>query len=445
MTRLAGDEGISGALETSHLGYKPPEIPSKYDVIPIHNSDRASFKRCRRYFDWTSPARNNLTVRADVNGINPNLWFGTGIHWALEQFYTPAIKRDPVEAWLTWFNVQWRGGMVGTEWLDLVYDLKPRVVPPNTPEYLAQFGDKPIEFDNMDLWVVRGLEDILPDADGDEFEELRELGVQMMTFYKTYAEMNDGFDVIVTEHNFSVPIWDYDNQCILKAVDLREQSPNYGKKLDVHSRGRIDAQWIKPSGKLGIMDHKTAGKDDADIQEKLETDEQVTTYLYVAEVEANYYDLPHKGQSMEECIYNVLRKAYPKPPTFVRGGLFSIDRANESCTYDMLMEWIKTNEVDTESLSEKHKEYINYLENVGDAQFIQRFNVRRNRYQIANAGRRMYDEAMDMLSPDLRIYPNLSNDFRCLGCAFRAPCLAKEDGSDWEQLLADNYVNNRDR
>src|SRR5262249_23549471 len=149
-----------------------PEIPGKYDIIPVHNSDRASFKRCRRYFNWTSPARENLMLRADTSGINTDLFFGTGIHYALENFYNPVLRRDPVESWRTWFNVMWRGGLVGEEWLDKVYDLNPR--------------EKP-DLSGHTMWVVRGLEDIIPDADGDEYDDLRELGERMMAAYKEYA------------------------------------------------------------------------------------------------------------------------------------------------------------------------------------------------------------------------------------------------------------------
>ena len=304
--------------------WQPPKIPSKYEVIPIHNSDRGSFKRCRRYFDWTSPARHNLSLRADIHGVNTDLWFGTGIHWALEQYYTPGLRRDPVEAWLTWFDVQWRGGTVTEEWLDRVYDLNPR----------------PMEHKGEHLWVVRGLEDIIPDADSLEYDELKELGIQMMTAYKKFAEMRDNFEVLVCEHDFSIPIWDYEHDTILQAVDLRKHSPNYGKVLEVHQRGRMDAIWAKPNGKLGVIDHKTSSRIDEDFFRKLETDEQVTSYLYAAQVEAKYYGLPYAGQEMEECVYNVLRKTYPKPPTMVRGGLFSVDRNNESTTWEMLEEFM---------------------------------------------------------------------------------------------------------
>lgn len=422
-----------------------PSLPSKWDIIPIHNSDRASFKRCREYWNWNSPTRQNLMVRADTLGINIPMWFGTGCHFALENMYSPDLKRSPVEAFKTWFDIQWEGGVVTEEWLDRVYDLQPRPIEPRIPQSYADLPniDQRIA-DSVTTWEVRGLNDILPDPDTTEFDELRHMGIEMMKFYEKYAAINDDFEVVTAEHNFSVPIWDYQNDCILRMIDMREDSPNYGKELEVHARGRMDAIFRRPNGKLGIIDHKTAGKIDEDLPIKLETDEQVTSYLWAAEVEASYYDLPHKGEPLEEVIFNVLRKAYPKPPTELKTGMFSINRQEESTTYDMLMGWAALN-MPGVPFNEKQQAYADYLREVGDEQFIIRKLVRRNRHQLSNIGQRIYLEALDMLAPDLRIYPNLRNDFMCLGCAFRAPCLAKQDGSDYEQLIRDNYTVNRDR
>lgn len=423
--------------ETQVTAYQAPEIPSKWDIIPIHNSDRASFKRCRRYWDWNSPARNNLVLRADVHGINFPLWFGTGIHYALEQYYTPGLRRDPVEAWKTWFDIQWRGGMVTEEWLPRVYDLKPRPIVDANPASWGK-GFPP-------TWVVRGLEDIIPTPNHDEFDEHFTLGIEMMSFYKEYAEANDYFTVLVAEHDFSIPIWDYHNEDILHRTDTREDSPNYGNVLEVHARGRCDALKVdNRSGKLGIIDYKTAAKIDEDYFLKLDSDEQCTSYLHAIEVEAKYYDLPYKNEPIEEVLYIALRKNYPKSPTKLNNGMFSVDRANESCTYPMLIDWIAKN-MPGVPLNEKQQNYINWLKEVGDDQFIIRRPVRRNRHQIANAGRRLYMEALDMLDPAVRIYPNITNDFKCLGCQFRAPCLALEDGSDWQMLINDNYSKNKDR
>ena len=415
-----------------------PEIPSKWDVIPIHSSDRANFRRCRRYWDWSSPSRNNLTVRADIHGINIPMFFGTGIHYALEQYYNPFLRRDPTEAFQTWFDVMWRGGTVTPDWADKVYDLKPLPVFTTDERALAYENDGTLE-----LLRVRGLEDILPDPDHSEWDELRALGVEMTKYYKQYAEINDDFTVIVAEHDFSVPVWDYESDCILTAVDYREESPNFGKKVEVHSRGRMDAVWVRPNGKHGVLENKTSGRWGEDELRKLESDEQCTNYLYNAEVEATYYNLPHKGEPLEEVVYNVLRKAYPKPPTQLKNGMFSVDRENESTTIELLDKFIAT-EMPGVPLNEKQSEYRNYVRDVGDENFIIRKPVRRNRHQLRNAGKRLYLEALDMLS-NPRIYPNITNSFKCLNCAFRAPCMATEDGGDWEQLIKDNYTVNKDR
>lgn len=430
--------------------YKAPEIPNKYDVIPIHNSDRGNFKRCRQYWNWSSPARNNLMLRAEVYGINTDLWFGTGIHWALEQYYNPGLRHDPVESWKTWFDIQWRGGIVTEEWLPLVYDLRPQPIPPDLAGLsvsertfnveTGEFSDTPVTM----LWKVRGLSDIIPDPDHDKFDELFTLGVEMTTFYKSYAERNDDFDVIMVEHIFSIPVWDYENDRILTRRDVREESPNYGKELEVHARGRMDAiTQRRNSSKLGIIDHKTASVIGEDYFVKLETDEQATSYLYAAQVEANYYDLPHKGKPFEEITFNVMRKAYPKQPTPLKNGMFSVDRTNESTTYEILQEWIRRN-MPGVPLNEKQQGYVDYLKEVGDEQFIIRHPERRSQAELAYAGEQLYLESMDMLG-EPRIYRNMRNDWLCMNCQFRVPCLSKSSGGDFHQILANDYTVSRDR
>jgi hypothetical protein len=438
--------GISTNSTTSTT-FTDFDIPSKYEIIPIHQSDRSTFKACRRKWDWTSPARHSLTVRADVSGVYKPFFFGSGIHYALEQYYQPGIRRDPVEAFRTWFSIVWDGGVVTADWLDKVYDLDPQPAPHRT--ITSDWVDVRQGFpgdDRVILWQVRGLRDILPEVDEAEFLELRELGCNMLANYKRYAAENDGFEVVVAEHDFSVPIWDYENDTILMRRDSREQSPNYGNMLEVHARGRMDAIAIKPNGKMIVLDHKTAERMDSELDIKLETDEQITTYLACAQIEATYYGLPHAGEPLEEAIYNVLRKAYPQPPTITKSGMFSVDRAKECTTFDAVYAWMNDAGIAYAELAEKHQGYVDWLREVGDEQFFIRKLVRRNQHQLKNAGYRIYLEAMDMLDPNVRIYPNISSHrWDCLNCAFRAPCMAIESGDDAQYMIDNNYSINKDR
>ena len=55
------------------------------ELISIHTSDRLLFKRCRRKWGWQSRLRLNLIPRAARP--NENLWFGSGWHFAMEDYH----------------------------------------------------------------------------------------------------------------------------------------------------------------------------------------------------------------------------------------------------------------------------------------------------------------------------------------------------------------------
>src|SRR5690625_880736 len=67
------------------------------DLTPrvIRTSDRIQFKRCRRKWAFSSNLRGNLTY----SGESPApLWFGTGFHFALEDFHGYNRFGDPFKA-----------------------------------------------------------------------------------------------------------------------------------------------------------------------------------------------------------------------------------------------------------------------------------------------------------------------------------------------------------
>jgi len=424
----------------------PPAIPSKFDIIPIHGSDIASFKRCRRYWDWTSPTRNNLRRKVEIHGINFPLWFGTGIHYALEKYYDPILRHDPVESFKTWFQFQWEGGVVGAEWLDLLYDVHPHVADNCTcgiePRGATKNGHKPDCPVVNHQYKVRGLKDMLPNVElvQDEVGTHLALGIGMMEFYKSYAERVDDFVVIAAESSFSIPLG-------FESFDIREESPNYNKKLEVHARGKRDAVIYYPEmDKFGIIDHKTAARINEDYFAKLDKDEQCSTYLWATIQESKLFDLPWKDGIVDRVVYNAVRKNYPKVPTFTSRGFPSLDRQKEGTTAELFKEAIVGNDnlEDWFRNDEKAQAYYTYLCEMGDSLFIQRDLVTRNLAEIYNTGSHIKMVARDMLN-EPAIYPSPSGEFRCLQCAFRAPCISADDGSDWQGMLADGYEENSDR
>lgn len=427
MGRFPGYRSVVGMASIPII--TPPPIPNKYDIIPIHASDVASFLRCRRYWDWSSPARLNLRRRVDINGVNPNLWFGTGIHYALEMYYNPYLQRDPVEAWLEWYHLQWEGGIVTENWLELTYDAH--------PEYIGEpVGE---DNDNVVLYKIRGLRDIHPNPDPEEFEGYKQLGVGMLNFYKEYAAKNDNFVVIAAESTFSIPLG-------FERVDTREESPNYGKLVEVHARGKRDAIIYYPHlERFGIMDHKTAATMEEEYFVKLENDPQVSTYMWASQMEAILHDLPYTR--IDRCLYNVLRKAYPKPPTILKDGISpSVNRKDECTTAELFAEYIKSAGIqELYEADSKWQAYYNWLVERGDKLFVERRDVLRNKQQLEAQDRHIKAIANEMLRPDVAIYPTPSSSYSCTRCQFRVPCLLADSGGAYIETLSDSYEENKGR
>jgi hypothetical protein len=325
--------------------------------------------------------------------------------------------------------------MVTEEWLDLTYDVSPR--------YGGEWIGDPGNVDTLHkTWHIRGLKEMLPNIElvQEDFEAHKELGIGMLTFYKEYAEKNDEFVVVAAESTYSIPLG-------FEAVDIREDSPNYGHKCEVHARGKRDAIVFFPEqNKYGIIDHKTAVRIDEDYFKKLEKDEQCSNYLWATIMESEMHDYPWAGQMVDRVIYNALRKNFPKPPTVLQNGLLSVARATEGTTAELFQAAILGN-TDREHWfrnNDKAQAYYTYLCEMGDSLFIQRDLVTRNPHEVYATGEHLVMIAKEMLNSPA-VYPNPTGEFRCLQCAFRSPCIAADDGSDWQGMLADGYEVNRDR
>jgi hypothetical protein len=63
-------------------------------IAVVRTSDRTSFKRCRRRWNWQSHLRQNLAPREHVSP----LWTGTGFHFALEDFHGWGVFPHPRDA-----------------------------------------------------------------------------------------------------------------------------------------------------------------------------------------------------------------------------------------------------------------------------------------------------------------------------------------------------------
>ena len=369
------------------------KLEEKESYIRVHTSDTATFKRCRRRWDWTSPNRGNLRPKVQSQGINFNLAFGSIVHRALEKYYAGVYDINVAERQ---FTEDWQR-------------LTERVQELNEGFYLENH---------------------------EEFERHAQLGVGMLQHYAyVYNTELEQFEVVDTEHDFAVD------------TGLRARNPETGELVRVMYCGRQDLIIRdKRTGKYGVMDHKTSSRhDDEDYLVKLDMDEQVTRYMWAAELEAQQQDKPYT--KIDYVLYNILFKAYPKPPSITeKGGWPSLNRQTESTTAEMFMDTVRSKPEYTEWYrnSEKAQSYLQYLFDEGSNRFLRRELVTRNSAELRACGERVLAECQDMLAADLRIYPNATGEWYCIKCPFRGPCLAANDGSDVGYILETNYEANMD-
>lgn len=187
------------------------------DVISLHTSDRILYKRCRRKWDLRSSLRRHL-VPDPPQEILP-LWFGTGIHFVLEDYFGYNKFGDPVLALEAFYNA--------FDWEEL---------PAGADEELA-------------------------------------LGLRMLDYFVPWYERRNASEGWKTLFIDGVPQVEVDFR-----LELTELSEIAGKP--VLYEGTFDRIVQDCYGRYWIMEFKTAKSIDLD---KLVTDPQVKAYVWAAE------------------------------------------------------------------------------------------------------------------------------------------------------------------
>lgn len=215
----------------------------------LRTSERHSFKRCQARWWWAY--REGLKGRQE----DLKLWFGTGIHLALAQYYgNTGYKRN---------------------------------------------------MDYIDLWNAYSA-----DSDGDNFRiddneymEVAELGRAMLVGYHEHYGGDPDWDVIAVEETFQIEIPHWLTDAERKAMGFKDTQTHF----------QYDGTWDgvyrdKVTKRIRLMEHKTA----ASISDRhLTLDDQAGSYWAVAQLVLRDRGILKKGQSIEGIHYNFLRKGAP--------------------------------------------------------------------------------------------------------------------------------------
>lgn len=224
--------------------------PVHLDLPKLRTSERKAFKRCPQRWWWSY--REGLVPANRKAGA---LWFGTGIHLALEKWYIPGTKRgaDLHETWKAFVD-------------DRIVHVKAEMLAGEAPDG-ADF-----------VWIEAG-----------------ELGNAMFDNYlKTYGQ-EEHIEVISPEQTFQV---------LIPKPGTREPIVNYVGTFDLVARDHEE------NGRPFLWDHKTAKS----IQTKhLPLDDQAGSYWAVANHVLRQQGLIGPKENLRGIVYNFLMKSPPDP------------------------------------------------------------------------------------------------------------------------------------
>lgn len=347
-------------------------------IFRLSTTERQEFKECRRKWDFASLSRQ---------GIEPNrpavaLWFGTGIHHALEMLYQRRATYGVDPAYVEEMNDRDYVHKVWTDWY------------------------------NKELKRLEESQTVLWDEQKQALEETQELGLRMLENYETWssvADHNDGTGfkrVLYTEREFAVAIPD-------KNGEPYHFTDGSGQVWEMWLVGRLDMVVEDFDGRIWVLDHKTS-KDRLD-EEILILDDQMTLYLWAAQ---QILQKPIEG-----CYYNVLRKKLPTVPEVLKSGKSLSKAKTIDTTYEVYLQAIEDNGFDPAD----YEDILDHLANKKTG-FFERVKVRRNQHELAMAGRMLLLEAIDMLN-DPYIYTNPTWDCKWK-CDYKDLCLAMNRNDD---------------
>jgi hypothetical protein len=345
----------------------------------ISTSERTLFRRCRRKWDWQGPSRQNLIAVAEA--ASSPLWYGSGFHFALEDYH--GRKHWPT----------------ATDAFDAyVRAFRPSELPPDIDE-LMELGHGMLPY-YTDMWLpVR-----------DEYQTLMVNG-------EPQVEVSVDIDIssLVADRAAERGI-------------VGRYAPDMWRRPIIY-RVTFDRVVVDSEGRLWIVDYKTARQFDV---MKLETDSQITTYTWAGRL---FYGA---GYEVEGVLWMQFRKDVPEPPATLVNGGFSKNK-NQNTTYAMYVRALQEKYGVIPAVYRDILAYLAELETPDGDKFIRRDIVRRNTAFTDAEEVKIADEVLDMLDPQLALYPNPTRD--CTWeCNFRTACLMRDDGSDWGQYLADEYV-----
>lgn len=401
----------------------------------IRTSGRRVFRRCLRKWGYQSSMRRNLQRQGSETNIH--FWFGSAIHFAMEDYFGYNKFGDPRRAYKAYYEA-----FPESERPDGAaehYELGLAML-----SYFLEWYPKHNQaFQFETLWLTENNSEVAPNTPGAhpavEQSFVLDLGVKIIVDAQTgelIGEYTPAMEKYITRVGESPS--DAFNVLILSGQQPKSEPKIYYKRADnapfvevliapVCYHGTMDRIVVDSFGRWWILDYKTAKGADT---RKLDTDDQISAYLWAAE---QWYQHPIYG-----FVYLQLTKDVAKPPKRLKDGTLSVDKKQKT-TYQLFRQEVLNDYGEVRKAPNKVIEMLNHLATIetpeGD-RFIRWDNVTRSDAQKVATYKHIMGEVALMVNPNLYLFPNPTRDCSW-DCPFREICIAEDDGrlDDAQTLL----------
>lgn len=375
-------QGLSAKLVTSDVVNGADTSQNERTFI-ISNSDRVMFRKCRRAWDWGSHLRRGLRTPVQRGP----LWFGSGFHYAMEDFHGHKLYPDLESAFDDY--VQATEKQFGAE---------------NLPVERAALCDlaHSMSYYYRDIWLKAAAR-----------PKLRTLKV-------------NGVPQVEIPLEFEAPV-----------------SPKLLKKGGYDRavcRFIVDRVVEDEFGLLWMVDYKALAR--FPNLGALELDPQITQYLLGVQV---LYGRPFGGliyQSHLKAACNMPRELKITKKQEAAGVPGDISCAqNQGTCHTLYRAALIERYGDTGLASDEQRGLLSDLrdkESEHADPFVRRDWMQRNARAINNEAKNIVLDAEEMLA-NPRIYHAPSDRCTDGGCSFYLPCVEKERGEDFEFTLKNDY------
>jgi hypothetical protein len=368
-------------------------------ILEIHTSDRGTFKRCRRKFGWGSTLRQNLVYAGPDKAA---FFLGTGFHFAMEDFHGWQRFDHPAIAFAAYFDAQKNEDLPDNaeEMLDLAVGMLTYYV----EDWLVEHPEK------FTTLMINGV----PQVEVEVAIDLTPLLFDWADYNGKRAWLED----ILHRYN-------------------DERGGPVGGMAEVHYVCTFDRVCQDRDGDIAPLDYKTAASFDV---LNLQTNPQAGAYDWAADL--FYTPVGYKPAGM---LWQQHKKNFPKPPKLLK----TKKKGEAEPGFSMAFDQATTFKMYRDTLighygkvPAKYKPILDHLamrKDVNGDDFVRRELLIRNDHQREVEQDKILAEVLEMLDPGLPLYPNPTKDCSW-DCPFKSPCLAIDDGSDYEFILRNEYA-----